>query len=286
MSPHHSPYAPGSRFGFEGDSGVQGGDTTAGLNPFGQPPCGDWAVQHQGGQTLQAPAAWYSVDHAQLQEPSSSLVPQPYPVSRGPAAGDMYMQTLCPSYAVVGPPHTLLTYTHAPLLTGFGTIPALPLPQIECPDTGLAYIPWGTPPLAAISTLPAPAVQLAACSAALPGSTLVHMAVSCPMPTPAVPHTSATETQVEVFQEPERLAFFPLADDAPEPGVHPQPHPHLKHPDPDTSQEQASGPLDHLVEPEIEPLNPLEKLLEDHDKGADEEESQERYSNSLFLTDI
>ncbi|KAG7278037.1 hypothetical protein CRUP_010971, partial [Coryphaenoides rupestris] len=179
------------------------------------------------------------IDHAQLQEPSSTPGPQPYPVSRGPAAGDMYMQTLCPSYAVT-----------------------IPLP--ECPDTGFAYIPLGNP-TSGCHIHPAHPDPL-------PGSTLVHMPTSCPMAIPAVPHTSVTVPQVEVFQEPEGLTFLPLADDARDPDPHPQPHPHLNHPDLDTSQEQASGPLDHLVEPEMEPLNPLEKLLEDHDKGGDEEE--------------
>ncbi|KAK0144132.1 POU domain class 2-associating factor 1 [Merluccius polli] len=269
---NHSPYAPGSSCGFEGDNGVQRGDATMGVSPFGEPLCGEWAIQHQGAQTpqtLHTPPAWCSVDYTQQQDPSSTLGPQSYPLSRG-LAGDVYMQTLCPSYALVGPPHTLLTYTHAPLLTSLG---------VECPDAGLTYIPWGAPPLAAMSTMPAPAVQLATCSAALPSSTLVHMPLSCPMPIP-VSHGSATVPQVEVFQETEGLEFPHPADDDP----HPHPHPH--HSDLDASLEQAPGPLDHLVEPEMEPLNPLEKLLEDHNKGGDEEEGKERYSNSLFLADI
>ncbi|CAL8350656.1 unnamed protein product [Lota lota] len=228
VSPHqsHSPYAAGSSFGFGGASGVQGADVDTGPGPCGEPLCGDWAIQHQGAQSFHSPQppqtapAWCSVDYSQQQHPSSTPGPQPYPLSRG-LAGDLYMKTLGPSYALVGPPHTLLTYTHAPLLTGFG---------IEGPDAGLTYIPWGAPPLAAISTLPPPALQLAACSATLPCSTLVHRPLSGPMP--------------------------------------------------------ASGPLDHLVEPEMEPMNPLEKLLEDHNKGGDEEEGKERYSNSLFLDDI
>ncbi|XP_077944944.1 POU domain class 2-associating factor 1 [Gasterosteus aculeatus] len=53
-------------------------------------------------------------------------------------AADVYVQTLCPSYA-------MLTYTHAPLLANFGTVPVAPAPgsapQMELPDSGLPTCP-------------------------------------------------------------------------------------------------------------------------------------------------
>ncbi|XP_056466806.1 cardiomyopathy-associated protein 5 [Gadus chalcogrammus] len=170
------------------------------------------------------------------------------------SAGEVYMKTLGPSYALVGPPHTLLTYTHAPLLTGLG---------MEGPDAGLTYFPWGAPPLASISTLPPPAVQLAARSVPWPCSALVHRPLSGPGPGP-VPgaFVSATLPKAEVFQEPERSVF-------PQP-VREDPSPHRHHPDLEASMERAPGPLDHLVEQGPGPLDhlvehapgPLDHLVE------------------------
>uniref|UniRef100_H3DA45 OCA domain-containing protein n=1 Tax=Tetraodon nigroviridis TaxID=99883 RepID=H3DA45_TETNG len=94
--------------------------------------------------------------------------------SAAPAlAADVYMQTLCPSYA-------MLTYAPTPLLTNLGGLPVAPapasLPQVELPDSGLTYLPWA-PPLATISTTPNPGLQFAA-GATLPGSPLVHVPLS------------------------------------------------------------------------------------------------------------
>ncbi|XP_059931439.1 pre-mRNA 3' end processing protein WDR33 isoform X2 [Gadus macrocephalus] len=250
-SPHHnpSPYTPVSCSGF----GVQSGAVDRGRGPGG-----DWAVQHQGAQPFQPPQflqpapAWCPVDCGQQHLPSAPGPPS-YPGSRG-LAGEVYMKTLGPSYALVGPPHTLLTYTHAPLLTGLG---------MESPDAGLTYFPWGAPPLASISTLPPPAVQLAARSVSWPCSALVHRPLSGPGPGP-VPgaFVSATLPKAELFQEPERSAF-------PQP-VREDPSPHRHHPDLEASMERAPGPLDHLVEHAPGPLDhlveqgpgPLEHLVE------------------------
>uniref|UniRef100_A0A3B4UFQ4 POU class 2 homeobox associating factor 1 n=1 Tax=Seriola dumerili TaxID=41447 RepID=A0A3B4UFQ4_SERDU len=99
---------------------------------------------------------WSSPEYNQ-QDPSAQ--PLAYPATT--LTADLYMQTLCPSY-------TMLTYTHAPLLTNFGVSkrqsPAA-LPQMELPDSGLTYLPWAQP-LTTISTMPNPGVQFA------PGSTL------------------------------------------------------------------------------------------------------------------
>ncbi|CAL8344488.1 unnamed protein product [Arctogadus glacialis] len=243
-SPHHnpSPYTPVSCSGFGGAGGVQSGAVDTGRGPGG-----DWAVQHQGPQPFQPPQflhptpAWCSMDCGQQHLPSAPGPPS-YPGSRG-LAGEVYMKTLGPSYALVGPPHTLLTYTHAPLLTGLG---------MEGPDAGLTYFPWGAPPLASISTLPPPAVQLAARSVPWPCSALVHRPLFGPGPGP-VPGAlvSATLPKAEVFQEPERSVF-------PQP-VREDPTPHRHHPDLEASMERAPGPLDHLVE---QGPGPLDHLME------------------------
>ncbi|OCT70447.1 POU domain class 2-associating factor 1 [Xenopus laevis] len=70
-----------------------------------------------------------------------------------PYTGDMYVQPMCQSYTVVGPP-SVLTYTSQPLLTNFATRSSNPGvdTQIEYTDhqAPLTYIPWAQP----ISTLP------------------------------------------------------------------------------------------------------------------------------------
>ncbi|KAK7883170.1 hypothetical protein WMY93_029344 [Mugilogobius chulae] len=98
-------------------------------------------------------------------QPPDALMPsQSYSVTTTLANGtDLYMQTLCPSY-------TMLTYTHAPLLTNFGTIPVAPvpspLPQMDS-DSGLTYLPW-----TAVSS-----------PAALSGSPLLHVPLSMSLAT-------------------------------------------------------------------------------------------------------
>lgn len=83
--------------------------------------CSNVAAQCAGWKTVAATTAatppalqatttpWTSSEYSQQQERS----PQPLSYS---ATADVYMQTLCPSY-------TMLTYTHAPLLTNFGVSP-------------------------------------------------------------------------------------------------------------------------------------------------------------------
>uniref|UniRef100_A0A672I7W1 POU class 2 homeobox associating factor 1 n=1 Tax=Salarias fasciatus TaxID=181472 RepID=A0A672I7W1_SALFA len=120
---------------------------------------------------------WSSSDYSQQQQdPPAQTAAHP----AGPAlAADLYMQTLCPSY-------TMLTYTHTPLLTNFGTIPVAPgqtsLPPMELQDSGLTYLPWAQS-LTTISTMPNPGVQFAPGAAALPGSSLVHMPLSMSLTT-------------------------------------------------------------------------------------------------------
>lgn len=52
---------------------------------------------------------WSSCDYNQQDRPAQTLAYSATPT----LTADVYMQTLCPSY-------TMLTYTHAPLLTNFG----------------------------------------------------------------------------------------------------------------------------------------------------------------------
>ncbi|XP_072314830.1 POU domain class 2-associating factor 1 [Eucyclogobius newberryi] len=96
--------------------------------------------------------------------PQDALAPsQSYAVTTLSNGTDLYMQTLCPSY-------TMLTYTHAPLLTNFGTIPVAPvptpLPQMDS-DSGLTYLPW--------TAMSSPA--------ALSGSPLLHVPLSMSLAT-------------------------------------------------------------------------------------------------------
>ncbi|XP_041667368.1 POU domain class 2-associating factor 1 [Cheilinus undulatus] len=163
---------------------------------------------------------------------------------------DVYMQTLCPSY-------TMLTYTHTPLLTNFGTIPVAPapasLPQMELQDSGLAYLPWA-PPLTTISTIPNTGVQFASGPAALPGSPLVHMPMSMSLTT-MIPQNVDPQPQEP---DPEQCED-PL--------------------DPD-SQHQC---LDEDPDVESEPPSLLDKLLEE--QKNDGEEGKHRYDSSFFVSD-
>ncbi|KAM4742230.1 POU domain class 2-associating factor 1 [Anableps anableps] len=217
--------------------------------------CAGWkaspSVTNAGLQSAVMP--WSSSDYNQQDSPAQTLA---YPA--GPAlTADVYMQTLCPSY-------TMLTYTHTPLLTNFGTIPVAPgqasLAQMELPDSGLAYPLWAQP-LTTISAMPNPGVQFAPGSAALPGSPLVHM----PLPMSLTAMIPQPETQ-EVDPHPQIL-------DIPQ---------HSEH-------ELDQDPQDHSLneDPEAEPESPnlLDKLLEDQ-KAHDDEEDKDSYSNSMFLSDV
>ncbi|XP_018555760.1 POU domain class 2-associating factor 1 [Lates calcarifer] len=195
---------------------------------------------------------WSSPEYNQ-QDPSAQTLA--YPATT--LTADLYMQTLCPSY-------TMLTYTHTPLLTNFGTIPVAPapasLPQMELPDSGLTYLPWAQP-LTTISTMPNPGVQFAPGSAALSGSPLVHMPLSMSLTT-MIPQLEAqgADPQPQILDLPQRS------------GHHLAPEPR------DQSLDEDPG-----IEPESPNL--LDKLLEDH-KEAGEEEDKDSYSGSLFIPNV
>lgn len=201
------------------------------------------------------PAAgpWSSSDYNQQDRPAQTVA---YSASPGLAA-DVYMQTLCPSY-------TMLTYTHAPLLTNFGTIPMAPapasLPQMELQDSGLTYLPWAQP-LTTISTMPNPGVQFATGSAALPASPLVHMPLSMSLTT-MIPQL-----------EPQGVDPQPQMLDLPQRSDH------------QLDPEPQGQPLDEDPGVEAESPSLLDKLLEDQkDDGAVEDKHP--YSNSLFIPNV
>ncbi|XP_029964554.1 POU domain class 2-associating factor 1 [Salarias fasciatus] len=197
---------------------------------------------------------WSSSDYSQQQQdPPAQTAAHP----AGPAlAADLYMQTLCPSY-------TMLTYTHTPLLTNFGTIPVAPgqtsLPPMELQDSGLTYLPWAQS-LTTISTMPNPGVQFAPGAAALPGSSLVHMPLSMSLTT-MIPQL-----------EPPCVGPHPQIQDLPHSDHHLEPGAH--------------GQSLH-DDPEVRPESPnlLDKILEDR-KESGEDDDKDSYSSSIFIPDV
>lgn len=236
-------------------TGILGSDVAGNSAAESSITSGDGALQCAGWKAappassggLQPPTtSWTSSEYNQQQE----RAPQTLAYS---ATADVYMQTLCPSY-------TMLTYTHAPLLTNFGTIPVAPaptpLPQMELPDSGLTYLPWGQP-LTTISTLPNPGVQFTPNSATLPGSPLVHMPLSMSLAT-VIPQSVDPHPQiVELHQHPEH--------------------------------QLDSEPQDHSLDEddvrESDSPNLLDKLLEDQ-KDHVSEEDKDSYNSALFIPNI
>ncbi|XP_026186815.1 POU domain class 2-associating factor 1 [Mastacembelus armatus] len=206
-----------------------------------------------------AMAPWSSPEYNQ-QEPSAQTLAYP---ATPTLTADVYMQTLCPSY-------TMLTYTHTPLLTNFGTIPMAPapgsLPQMELPDSGLTYLPWAQP-LTTISTMPNPGVQFAPTSAALPGSPLVHMPLSMSLTT-MIPQVEAQGVDLQ----PQILDLAQRSDHQ----LHHEPQGQSLNEDPESQSPKY---------PESESPNLLDKLLEDH-KEDGEEEDKDSYSTSLFIPNV
>ncbi|XP_072249214.1 POU domain class 2-associating factor 1 [Leuresthes tenuis] len=213
--------------------------------------CGGWKAVPTVASTGLQPAVmpWSSSDYNQQDSGAQTLAYQATPT----LTADVYMQTLCPSY-------TMLTYTHTPLLTNFGTIPVAPsqasLPQMELPDSGMTYLPWAQP-LTTISTMPSPGVQFSPGSASLSGSSRVHMPLSMSLTT-MIPlmETQGLDSEPQILNLPQ-------------------------HSDP----EPQGNCLNEDPEAEPESPNLLDKLLEDH-KGHDEEEDKDSYSRSLFMPNV
>ncbi|XP_069577576.1 POU domain class 2-associating factor 1 [Brachyistius frenatus] len=212
----------------------------------GGPQCVGWKAAASVGS---AGLPWSTSDYNQQDSSAQTLAYSAAPT----LTADVYMQALCPSY-------TMLTYTHAPLLTNFGTIPVAPapnsLPQMDLQDSGLTYLPWAQP-LTTISTMPNPGVQFAPGSAALPGSPLVHMPLSMSLTT----------------MIPQSLDPHPQILDPPQHSDHqldPEPQGHSLNEDPEVERESP---------------NLLDRLLEDH-KEHGEVEDKDSYSGSLFIPDV
>ncbi|KAM8904819.1 POU domain class 2-associating factor 1 [Spinachia spinachia] len=117
---------------------------------------------------------WSAPEYAPVHAPVHAPPAGAYPPISGHA--DVYVQTLRPSYA-------MLTYTHAPLLANFRTVPVAPppgsAPQMELPDSGLTYLPWAQP----VTTIPTVPGQVQCGPVAQPGSPLVHMPLSMSLTT-------------------------------------------------------------------------------------------------------
>ncbi|XP_058490233.1 POU domain class 2-associating factor 1 [Solea solea] len=219
------------------------GSTTAELPAAaedGPQQCTGWKTPSTA--TGAAMTTWSSHEYCQ-QEPSAQTLA--YPATS--LTADLYMQTLCPSY-------TMLTYTHTPLLTNFGTIPVAPapasLPQMELQDSGLTYLPWAQP-LTTISTVPTAGVQFA-------------------------PGTAAALSTPPLMQMPLSMSLTTMIPQLEPHG--PDLHPHILDLPQRSELDEDAG---------IEPGSPnlLDKLLEDQ-KEDGEEESKDSYSSSLFIPNV
>ncbi|KAF0030294.1 hypothetical protein F2P81_017025 [Scophthalmus maximus] len=220
----------------------------------GGPQCTGWKSPPLATGPVLQPAImpWSSPEYSQ-QEPSAQTLA--YPATT--LTADVYMQTLCPSY-------TMLTYTHTPLLTNFGTIPVGPapasLPPMELPDSGLTYFPWSQP-LTTISAMANPGVQFAPGSAALSGSPLVHMPLSMSLAAMIPqPETQGAEPQLQILDLPQR-------------------------PDHRLDPEPQGQSLDEDQEGEPGSPNLLDKLLEERGEDGDEDD-KDSYSSSLFMPNV
>nr|XP_015193059.1 PREDICTED: POU domain class 2-associating factor 1 isoform X3 [Lepisosteus oculatus] len=131
--------------------------------------CTGWIAQPSGAP-LQPMSHWTACPDYLPQDPSMSAY-----------TADMYVQPVGPSYAVVGPP-SVLTYTHAPLFTNFGTRNASPmaLAQADLSESSVTYFPWAQ----SLATLPAPAMQCPPGVAAFPPAQLVPLPITVPEPDP------------------------------------------------------------------------------------------------------
>ncbi|XP_060754012.1 POU domain class 2-associating factor 1 isoform X3 [Neoarius graeffei] len=99
--------------------------------------CPGWVAQPSSTAAFQPLGHWAPPEYFQHEQTLSTLPS---------LTSDMYVQPVCPSYAVVGP-SSVLTLAHTPLFTNLGTISSSSsgLPQIDVQDGSLAYIPWAPP---------------------------------------------------------------------------------------------------------------------------------------------
>lgn len=130
------------------------------------------------------------------------------------------------------------------------------IPQMELPDSGLTYLPWGQP-LTTISTLPTPGVQFTPNSAPLPGSPLVHMPLSMSLTTVIPQSVDPHPQMVELQQNSEHQ-------------LDPEPQGHS---------------LDEDDVRDTESPNLLDKLLEEQ-KDHVHEEDKDSYNSAVFIPNL
>ncbi|XP_010891993.1 POU domain class 2-associating factor 1 [Esox lucius] len=159
-------YAQFGTPGFEVASSLS--NETSTVNDGGR--CAGW-IAHPAATTLQPMSHWSYPEYIQQHDLTTPTTTIPTLTT------DMYMQPICPSYTVVGP-SSMLTYTHTPLFTNFGTLAptSTGLPQVDLQDSALTYIPWAQP----LTTIPTSGVQFSPHPATLAGSQLVPMSTSVP----------------------------------------------------------------------------------------------------------
>ncbi|XP_071213189.1 POU domain class 2-associating factor 1-like isoform X1 [Salvelinus alpinus] len=141
--------------------------------------CAGWIAQ-PAATALQPMNHWSYPEYLQQHDPTTL-----------PLTTDMYM---------VGP-SSILTYTHTPLFTNFGTLAptSTALPQVDLQDSVLTYIPWTQP----LTTIPTSGVQFASHPATLAGSQLLPMSMTV---TPTMPQ-----------QDPQPLEQSPAGAEEPNP---------------------------------------------------------------------
>uniref|UniRef100_A0A4W5QDU8 OCA domain-containing protein n=1 Tax=Hucho hucho TaxID=62062 RepID=A0A4W5QDU8_9TELE len=173
-------YAHLGTSGFEVTSSLSN-DSSA-VNDVGL--CAGWTAQ-PAATALQPMNHWSNPEYLQQHDPTTTTS------TTLPLTTDMYM---------VGP-FSMLTYTHTPLFTNFGTLAPMStaLPQVDIQDSVLTYIPWAQP----LTTIPTSGVQFASHPATLAGSQLLPM--SMPV-TPTMPQ-----------QDPQPLEQSPAGAEEPNP---------------------------------------------------------------------
>ncbi|XP_066540038.1 POU domain class 2-associating factor 1 isoform X2 [Hoplias malabaricus] len=157
--------------------------------------CSGWVTQSSSSAAFQQLGHWTPPEYLHHEPPIPSL----------PSLTTV--QPVCPSYTVVGP-SSMLTLTHTPLFTNLGTLSpsGSAVPQMDVPDSSLAYIPWAQP----LSTLSGPVMQRPPCPQPL--TTAQFLPVSLP-PMPA-PISAPEPQQVEPTPASEgTLALEKLLED-------------------------------------------------------------------------
>lgn len=146
------------------------------------------------------------------------------------------------------------------VLSPFQTLPMTPapapIPQMELPDSGLTYLPWGQP-LTTISTLPTPGVQFTPNSAPLPGSSLVHMPLSMSLTT-VIPQSVDPHPQIVELHQSSQHQLDP---------------------------EQQDHSLDEGDVRDTGSPNLLDKILEEQ-KDHVHEQDKDSYNSTIFIPNL